>query len=95
MLIEIKKYIRIYSDCQRVHVHHHKLYNKLNSIPSNDEDLFYTVIISFIIDMLSTKNLYINKTCDAILMLMKKLTKHAIYIAVIKELNTKNFMKLL
>ena len=94
MLFEINKYIRICSDCQRVRVHHHKSYNKFNFISSNDKNLFYTMIMNFIINMLSTKNLYIDKIINAILMLMNKLTKHATYIATIKNLNIKNFAKL-
>ena len=51
--------------------------------------------MNFIINMSLTKNLYINKINDVILILMNKLTKHAIYIAIIKSLNVKNFAKLL
>ena len=94
ILSEINEYIRICSDYQRVRVHHHKSYNELNFISSNDKDLFHIIIINFIIDMSSTKNLYINKINDAILMLMNKLIKHATYIATIKNLNAKNFAKL-
>ena len=94
MLFKINEYVRIYFDCQRVRVHHHKSYNKFNFILLNDENLFYIMIINFIINMSLTKNLYINKINDAILMLMNKLTKHATYIATIKNLNAKNFAKL-
>ena len=94
MLFEINEYVRIYFDCQRVRVHHYKLYNKFNFISSNDENSFHTIIMNFIIDMSSTRNLYINKINNAILMLMNKLTKHATYIATIKNLNAKNFAKL-
>ena len=94
MLFEINEYVRICFDCQRVRVHHHKLYNELNFILSNDENSFHIMIMNFIIDMLSAKNLYINKINDAILILMNKLTKHATYIVTIKNLNTKNFAKL-
>ena len=94
MLFEINEYIRICSDHQRVRVHHHKSYNKFNFISSNDENSFHTMIINFIIDMSFARNLYINKINDAILILMNKLTKHATYIATIKNLNVKNFAKL-
>ena len=50
--------------------------------------------MNFIIDMLSARNLYINKINIVILVLMNKLTKHVIYIATIKSLNVKNFAKL-
>ena len=94
MLFEIDEYVRIYSDCQRVRVHHHKLYNKFNFISSNDENSFYIIIINFITDILSTKNLYINKINNAILILMNKLIKYITYIATIKSLNVKDFTKL-
>jgi len=41
------------------------------------------------------RNLYIKKTSNAVLILVDKLIKHATYIATIKELNAKNFAKLL
>ena len=76
MLFEIKKYARICFDCQRVRVHHDKSYKKFNFISSNDKNSFHTMIMNFIIDMSLTRNLYINKTCNAISMLINKLTKH-------------------
>ena len=94
MLFKINEYVRIYSDCQRVRVHHHKSYNKFNFILLNDENSFHTMIINFIIDMSFAKNSYINKINDVILILINKLTKHATYIATIKNLNAKNFAKL-
>ena len=94
MLFEINKYVYIYFNCQRVRVYHHKSYNKFNFILSNDENSFHIIIMNFIINMSSAKNLYINKINNAILILINKLTKHAIYIATIKNLNIKNFAKL-
>ena len=94
MLFEINEYVCIYFNCQRVRVHHHKLYNKFNFISSNDENSFHTIIMNFIIDLSSARNLYINKINNAILILINKLTKYATYIAMIKNLNTKNFIKL-
>ena len=94
MLFKINEYVCIYFNCQRVRVHHHKLYNKFNFILSNNENSFYIMIMNFIINMLFAKNLYINKINDVILILMNKLTKHATYIATIKNLNAKNFAKL-
>ncbi len=41
--------------------------------------------------MLSTKNLYINKINNAILILIDKLIKHAIYVAITKNFDVKNF----
>ena len=94
MLFKIDEYVRTCSDCQRMRVYHYKSYNEFNFISLNDEDSFHTIIMNFIINMSSTKNLYINKINDAILILMNKLTKHVTYIATIKNLNAKNFAKL-
>ena len=94
MLFEINEYVCIYFDCQRVRVHYYKLYNKFNFISLNDENSFYIMIINFIIDISFARDLYINKINAAILILMNKLTKHTTYIATIKNLNAKNFVKL-
>ena len=75
-------------------VHYYKLYNKFNFISLNDENSFHIIIMNFIINMLSTKKSYIDKINNVILILMNKLTKHATYIATIKNLNIKNFAKL-
>ena len=77
-----------------MHSDYHKSYNKFYFILLNNKTLFYTMIINFIIKMPLTKDLYINKINNAILILMNKLTKHAIYIATIKNLNVKNSAKL-
>ena len=95
MLFEIDEYVRTYLDCQRVRVHHHKSYDKFNLISSSGEDSFHIMIMNFIINMPSARNSYIDKINDVILILMNKLTKHATYIATIKNLNAKNFAKLL
>jgi len=58
--------------------------------------LFEIIIIDFITNMLSAKNLYIEKINNTILILINKLIKHTIYIATIKKLNAKilqNFYK--
>ena len=60
MLSEINKYVRIYFNYQRVHIHYHKLYNKFNFILSNDEDSFHIINMNFIIDILSMRNSYID-----------------------------------
>jgi len=56
---------------------------------------FETIIINFITNILFIKDLYIKKINNAILILVNKLVKHAIYIATIKKFNAKNFAKLL
>jgi len=76
-------------------VHHHKLYEKLMSISSESISSFHTMIMNFITDMLSAKNSYIEKTSNAILIMIDKLIKHAIYISMIKDLNIKKLANLL
>ena len=49
-------------------------------------NLFYIVTIDFITNILSTRDSYINKIYDIILILVNKLTKYVIYIAIIKNL---------
>ncbi len=95
MLKEMMKYVCICSDCQRVWVHHYKLYEKLTFISSESVNSFHMMIMNFITDMLSAKNSYIKKTSDAILIIIDKLIKHAIYISTIKDLNVKRLANLL
>ncbi len=95
MLKKMIKYVRICSDCQQVQVHHYKLYEKLMFISSENMNSFHMMIMNFIINMLSAKNLYIQKTSDAILIMINKLIKHVIYISMIKDLNVKKLMNLL
>ncbi len=89
------KYVCICSDCQQVQVHHHKLYEKLMFISSENVNSFHIMIMNFITDMLSAKNSYIEKTSNAVLIIINKLIKHVIYILTIKDLNIKKFMNLL
>ena len=76
-------------------VHYYKSYNNLAFILLDDVKLFYTVIIIFITDILSARNLYIDKTSNFILIIINKLTKHITYIAINKNLNAKNFTDIL
>ena len=66
MLKKMTKYVCICLNCQRVRVHHHKLYEKLTFISSESVNSFHTIIMNFITDIFSAKNLYIEKTDDAI-----------------------------
>jgi len=95
MLKKMTKYVCICSDCQWVQMHYHKLYEKLMFIFSENVNLFHMMIMNFITDMSSAKNLYIEKTNDAILIIINKLIKHAIYISMIKDLNVKKLANLL
>ena len=49
-------------------------------------NLFYIIIIDVITNILSTRDSYINKTYDIILVLINKLTKYITYIIIIKNL---------
>ena len=67
-------------------VYYYKSYRELISISSDNVDLFYTIIINFIINILSARNLYTSKIYNIILVLIDKLTKHVIYVITIKNL---------
>ena len=85
-------YVRICLDYQRVRVYYHKSYNNLTLILSDDVKLFYTIIINFITNILSAKSLY---TSDFVLIIINKLTKHAIYIVTSKDLNAESLINIL
>jgi len=76
-------------------VHHHKLYEKLTFISSENVNSFHMMIMNFITDMFSAKNSYIEKTSNVILIIIDKLIKHIIYISMIKDLNIKRLVNLL
>ena len=76
-------------------VHHHKSYEQLKLISSSDVNFFHIVIMNFIIDMSSTRNSYISKTNDAILVLINKLIMYAIYISTSKFLNAERLVDLM
>ena len=84
---KIAKYIRTCSIYQRVRVHHHKLYSELVSISLDSINSFYTIIMNFITDMPSARDLYSDNTHNAILILVDKLTKYVTYIVTDKELD--------
>ena len=95
MTKNITNYVRICSDCQRVRVHHHKSYEQLKLISSSDVNSFHIVTMNFIIDMSSTRDSYTSKTSDAILVLIDKLIKYAIYISTSKSLNAERLADLM
>ncbi len=95
MLKEMTKYVCICSNCQQVQMHHYKLYEKLMFISSENINSFHMMIMNFIIDMFSAKNLYIEKISNIILVMINKLIKHAIYTSMIKDLNIKRLVNLL
>ena len=76
-------------------IHYYKFYNNLIVIFLKNVKSFHIVIMNFIINMLSAKNLYTEKINDAILMLINKLIKHVIYIVIIKNLNAESLINIL
>ncbi len=75
--------------------YYYKLYKEFSLISFENSQLFETITINFITNIVFARNLYIEKINNIILILIIKLTKYAIYIATIKKLNAKNFAKLL
>ena len=76
-------------------IHYYKFYKKLISILFNNVNLFYIVIINFIIDLLFIKNSYNEKINDIILILINKLTKYASYIIITKNLKINKFINII
>ena len=95
MIKQIAEYVRICFVCQHMHIHHHKSYNFLKSISFDDEKSFIMIIINFIINLPFTKNSYMKKTNDFILIFINKFIKLTTYVATIKILNTKKLIDLL
>ena len=58
-------------------------------------NLFYIIILNFIINLSFIKNLYINKIYNFILTLINKLTKHVTYIIIIKNLKINKFINII
>ena len=95
MLSDIDEYVRTCLDYQRIRVYHHKFYDKLESISSENEHSFHTIILDFIIDISFARNFYTNKISDAILILINKLIKYATYISITKNLDVSTFEELM
>ena len=76
-------------------IYYYKLYNKLILILSNNVNSFYIIILNFIINLSFARNLYINKICDFILILINKLIKHVTYIIIIKNLKINEFINII
>ena len=64
-------------------------------ISSNNVNSFHIMILNFITNLSPARDLYINKTYDVILILINKLTKHATYITIIKNLKINKFIDIL
>ena len=76
-------------------IYYYKFYKKLISILFNNVNLFYIVIINFIINLLFIKNSYNGKINNIILILINKLTKHASYIKITKNLKINKFINII
>ena len=76
-------------------VYYYKSYRKLLIISPSGVDSFNTVIMDFIIDILSARDPYINKTCDTILILVNKFIKYVTYIVTIKDLKVDKFANII
>ncbi len=76
-------------------IYYYKLYKEFNLISLKNSQFFETTTINFITNILLAINLYIRKINNAILILVNKLIKHAIYIVIIEEFNNFFFTKLL
>ena len=76
-------------------IYHYKLYNELTLILLNNLNLFHIVIMNFIINMLFIRDSYTGKINDIILILINKLTKHVIYIAITKNLKINKLINII
>ena len=76
-------------------IYYYKFYNKLILISLNNVNLFYIIILNFIINLLSAKNLYIEKTYDFILILINKLIKYITYITITKNLKINKLINII
>ena len=76
-------------------VYYYKFYNELILILTNNVNSFYIIILNFIINISLTRDLYINKTYNIILILINKFTKYATYIIIIKNLKANKLINIL
>ena len=76
-------------------IYHHKPYEKLFSISSNNVISFHIVTLNFIINMSFAKDSYMRKTCDVILIMIDKIIKHATYVIIIINLKADELVDIL
>ena len=76
-------------------MYYHKSYKKLSSISSNNVILFHIMTLNFIINIFFARNLYTKKTCDVILIMIDKITKHATYVIITINLKVDKFVDIL
>ena len=76
-------------------MYHYKSYKELSSISSSDVISFHIMILNFITNMPFARDSYTGKTCDIILILIDKITKHATYVIIIINLKIDEFANIL
>ena len=76
-------------------IYYHKFYKKLRLISSNNVNLFHIIILNFIINLSFTRNSYIDKIYNVILMSINKLTKYVTYIVIIKDLKINKLINII
>ena len=76
-------------------IYYHKSYKELSSISSNNVISFHIMILNFITNMLFTRDSYTRKTCDIILIIIDKITKHATYVIITINLKVDKFVNIL
>ena len=76
-------------------IYYYKFYNELILILTNNVNSFYIIILNFIINISFTRDLYINKTYDIILILINKFTKYVTYIIIIKNFKANTSINIL
>ena len=76
-------------------MHHYKSYKKLSSISLNNVISFYIITLNFIMNMFFARNLYTKKTCDVILIIIDKITKHVTYVIITMNLKVDEFIDIL
>ena len=76
-------------------IYYYKFYNELILILLNNVNSFHIITLNFITNLLFTKNLYINKIYDFILILINKLIKYVTYITIIKDLKINKFINII
>ena len=92
---DITNYVRIYFNYQKVRIYYHKSYNELILISLNNVNSFHIITLNFIINLSPTRNLYINKIYNFVLILIKKLTKYVTYITIIKDLKVNKLIDIM
>ena len=76
-------------------IYYYKSYKKLSLRLLNNVISFYIITLNFITNMPLTKDLYMKKTYDIILIIIDKIIKHATYIIITINLKVDKFINTL